>query len=92
MNDVNYYGLNITAHYNGTNQIVSLKLNYSNDLNPLMCLDMAIHLILDKARFGLFDFKRMEEFIRRDATPELIKAKIVNMLITGELFSFIFYL
>ena len=86
LNDVNYYGLNITAHYNGTNQIVSLKLDYSNDLNPLMCLDMAIHLILDKAGFGLFDFKRMEEFIRRDATPELLKAKIVNMLITGELF------
>lgn len=35
LNDVNYYGLNITAHYNGTNQIVSLKLDYSNDLNPL---------------------------------------------------------
>lgn len=86
LNDVNYYGLNITAHYNGTNQIVSLKLDYSNDLNPLMCLDMAIHLILDKAGFGIFDFKRMEEFIRRDATPELLKAKIVNMLITGELF------
>lgn len=86
LNDVNYYGLNITAHYNGTNQIVSLKLDYSNDLNPLMCLDMAIHLILDKAGFSLFDFKRMEEFIRRDATPELLKAKIVNMLITGELF------
>lgn len=86
LNDVNYYGLAITAHYNGTNQIVSLELYYANDLNPLMCLDMAIHLILDKAGFGLFDFKRMEEFIRRDATPELIKAKIVNMLITGELF------
>ena len=86
LNDVNYYGLNITAHYNGTNQIVSLKLDYSNDLNPLMCLDMAIYLILDKAGFGLFDFKRMEEFIRRDATPELLKAKILNMLITGELF------
>lgn len=86
LNDVNYYGLAITAHYNGTNQIVSLELYYANDLNPLMCLDMAIHLILDKAGFGIFDFKRMEEFIRRDATPELIKAKIVNMLITGELF------
>lgn len=86
LNDVNYYGLTITAHYNGTNQIVSLELEYANDLNPLMCLDMAIHLILDKAGFGLFDFERMEEFIRRDATPELLKAKIVNMLITGELF------
>ena len=86
LNDVNYYGLNITAHYNGTNQIVSLELEYANDLNPLMCLDMAIHLILDKAGVGLFDFERMEEFIRRDATPELLKAKIVNMLITGELF------
>lgn len=86
LNDVNYYGLTITAHYNGTNQIVSLELEYANDLNPLMCLDMAIHLILDKAGVGLFDFERMEEFIRRDATPELIKAKIVNMLITGELF------
>ena len=86
LNDVNYYGLTITAHYNGTNQIVSLELKYANDLNPLMCLDMAIHLILDKAGVGLFDFERMEEFIRRDATPELLKAKIVNMLITGELF------
>lgn len=86
LNDVNYYGLTITAHYNGTNQIVSLELEYANDLNPLMCLDMVIHLILDKAGVGLFDFERMEEFIRRDATPELIKAKIVNMLITGELF------
>lgn len=86
LNDVNYYGLTITAHYNGTNQIVSLELYYANDLNPLMCLDMAIHLILDKAGVGLFDFERMEEFIRRDATPELLKAKIVNILITGELF------
>lgn len=86
LSDANYYGLNITAHYNGTNQIVSMKLDYYNDLNPLMCLDMAIYLILDKAGFGLFDFKHMEEFIRRDATPELLKAKIANMLITGELF------
>lgn len=86
LNNANYYGLKITAHYNGANQILSLELDYDNDLNPLMCLDMAIHLILDRAGVGLFDFKRMEEFIRRDATLELIKAKIVNMLITGDLF------
>lgn len=91
LND-DYYALKITAHYNGANQIVSLELEYDNDLNPLMCLDMAIYLILDRAGVGLFDFEHMEEFIRREATPELLKVKIVNMLITGDLFVVSHYL
>lgn len=91
LND-DYYALKITAHYNGANQIVSLELEYDNDLNPLMCLDMAIYLILDRAGVGLFDFERMEEFIRREATPELLKVKIINMLITGNLFVVSHYL
>lgn len=91
LND-DYYALKITAHYNGTNQIVSLELEYDNDLNPLMCLDMAIYLILDRAGVGLFDFERMEEFIRKEATHELLKVKIVNMLITGNLFVVSHYL
>lgn len=89
LNDVNYYGLNITAHYNGTNQIVSLKLDYSNDLNPLMCLDMAIHLILIEAGVGLFNFKSIIDYIQEDANKSLIDNHIIDMLITGELFKII---
>ena len=89
LNDVNYYGLNITAHYNGTNQIVSLKLDYSNDLNPLMCLDMAIHLILIEAGVGLFNFNSIKEYIQEDADKSLIDNHIIDMLITGELFKII---
>lgn len=89
LDDSKYYGLKINAKFNTPNEINSLKLEYDNDLNPLMCLDMAIHLILIEAGVGLFNFKSIIDYIQEDANKSLIDNHIVDMLITGELFKII---
>lgn len=89
LDDSKYYGLKINAKFNTPNEINSLKLEYDNDLNPLMCLDMAIHLILIEAGVGLFDFKSIIDYIQEDANKSLIDNYIIDMLITGELFKII---
>lgn len=81
-----YYGLEIDAHFISPNEIDSLKLDYDNDINPLMCLDMAIHVILDKAGVGLFNFNSMTTYIQEYANKSLIDNRVIDMLITGELF------
>lgn len=89
LDDSKYYGLKINAKFNTPNEINSLKLEYDNDLNPLMCLDMAIHLILIEAGVGLFNFKSIIDYIQEDANKSLIDNHIIDMLITGELFKII---
>lgn len=89
LDDSNYYGLKINAKFNTPNEINSLKLEFDNDLNPLMCLDMAIHLILIEAGVGLFNFNSIKEYIQEDADKSLIDNHIIDMLITGELFKII---
>ena len=89
LDDSKYYGLKINAKFNTPNELNSLKLEYDNDLNPLMCLDMAIHLILIEAGVGLFDFKSIIDYIQEDANKSLIDNHIIDMLITGELFKII---
>lgn len=84
-----YYGLEINAHFISPNEIDSLKLEYDNDINPLMCLDMAIHVILDKAGVGLFNFNSMITYIQEYANKSLIDNRVIDMLITGELFKII---
>lgn len=84
-----YYGLEINAHFISPNEIDSLKLEYDNDINPLMCLDMAIHVILDKADVGLFNFNSMTTYIQEYANKSLIDNHVIDMLITGELFKII---
>lgn len=84
-----YYGLEINAHFISPNEIDSLKLEYDNDINPLMCLDMAIHVILDKADVGLFNFNSMTTYIQEYANKSLIDDHVIDMLITGELFKII---
>lgn len=84
-----YYGLEINAHFISPNEIDSLKLEYDNDINPLMCLDMAIHVILDKAGVGLFNFNSMTTYIQEDVDKSLIDNHVIDMLITGELFKII---
>lgn len=84
-----YYGLEINAHFISPNEIDSLKLEYDNDINPLMCLDMAIHVILDKADVGLFNFNSMTTYIQEYANKNLIDDHVIDMLITGELFKII---
>lgn len=84
-----YYGLEINAHFISPNEIDSLKLEYDNDINPLMCLDMAIHVILDKAGVGLFNFNSMTTYIQEYANKSLIDNRVIDMLITGELFKII---
>lgn len=84
-----YYGLEINAHFISPNEIDSLKLEYDNDINPLMCLDMAIHVILDKAGVGLFNFKYITVYIQEYANKSLIDNRVIDMLITGELFKII---
>lgn len=89
LDDSKYYGLKINTKFNTPNEINSLKLEYDNDLNPLMCLDMAIHLILIEAGVGLFNFKSIIDYIQEDANKSLIDNHIIDMLITGELFKII---
>lgn len=89
LDDSKYYGLKINAKFNTPNEINYLKLEYDNDLNPLMCLDMAIHLILIEAGVGLFNFKSIIDYIQEDANKSLIDNHIIDMLITGELFKII---
>lgn len=89
LDDSKYYGLKINAKFNTPNEINSLKLEFDNDLNPLMCLDMAIHLILIEAGVGLFNFKSIIDYIQEDANKSLIDNHIIDMLITGELFKII---
>ena len=89
LDDSNYYGLKINAKFNTPNEINSLKLEFDNDLNPLMCLDMAIHLILIEAGVGLFNFNSIIDYIQEDADKSLIDNHIIDMLITGELFKII---
>lgn len=89
LDDSKYYGLKINAYFNNPNEINSLKLEYDNDLNPLMCLDMAIHLILIEAGVGLFNFKSIIDYIQEDANKSLIDNNVIDMLITGELFKII---
>ena len=89
LDDSKYYGLKINAKFNTPNEINSLKLEYDNDLNPLMCLDMAIHLILIEAGVSLFNFKSIIDYIQEDANKSLIDNHIIDMLITGELFKII---
>lgn len=89
LNDSKYYGLKIKAEFISPNEINSLKLEYDNTLNPLMCLDMAIHLILIEAGVGLFNFNSMTTYIQEDAYKNLIDNHVINMLITGELFKII---
>ena len=89
LDDSNYYGLKINAKFNTPNEINSLKLEFDNDLNPLMCLDMAIHLILIEAGVGLFNFNYIIDYIQEDADKSLIDNNIIDMLITGELFKII---
>lgn len=89
LDDSKYYGLKINAKFNTPNEINSLKLEYDNDLNPLMCLDMAIHLILIEAGVGLFNFNYIIDYIQEDANKSLIDNHIIDMLITGELFKII---
>lgn len=89
LDDSNYYGLKINAKFNTPNEINSLKLEFDNDLNPLMCLDMAIHLILIEAGVGLFNFNSIKEYIQEDADKSLIDNHIIDMLITGKLFKII---
>lgn len=84
-----YYGLKINAHFVSPNEIDSLKLEYDNTLNPLMCLDMAIHTILIEAGVGLFNFNSMASYIQEDADKSLIDNHVIDMLITGELFKII---
>lgn len=84
-----YYGLEINAHFISPNEIDSLKLEYDNDINPLMCLDMAIYVILDKAGVGLFNFEYMTGYIQEYANKSLIDNRVIDMLITGELFKII---
>lgn len=84
-----YYGLEINAHFISPNEIDSLKLEYDNDINPLMCLDMAIHVILDRARVGLFNFSYIATYIQEYANKSLIDNRVIDMLITGELFKII---
>lgn len=89
LDDSKYYGLKINVKFNTPNEINSLKLEFDNDLNPLMCLDMAIHLILIEAGVGLFKFNSIKEYIQEDADKSLIDNHIIDMLITGELFKII---
>ena len=89
LDDSKYYGLKINAKFNTPNEINSLKLEYDNDLNPLICLDMAIHLILIEAGVGLFNFNYIIDYIQEDANKSLIDNHIIDMLITGELFKII---
>ena len=84
-----YYGLEINAHFISPNEIDSLKLEYDNDINPLMCLDMAIYVILDKAGVGFFNFEYMTGYIQEYANKSLIDNRVIDMLITGELFKII---
>lgn len=84
-----YYGLKINAHFISPNEIDSLKLEYDADLNPLMCLDMAIHVILIEAGVGLFNFNSMATYISEDIDKSLIDNHVIDMLITGELFKII---
>lgn len=82
-----YYGLKITAHYAGPNKLVlnSLNFEFDNDINPLMCIDMAIHAILERAGVGIFDFYEVNQYILDDASPKLVHSGVVNELIAGHL-------
>ena len=89
LNDSKYYGLKINAKFNTPNEISSLSFEFDNDINPLMCIDMAIHLILIEAGVGLFNFNSIIDYIQEDADKSLIDNNIIDMLITGELFKII---
>lgn len=87
LNSNNYYGLTITAHFSDPNKLIqnSLSFEFDNDINPLMCIDMAIHNILDRAGVGIFDFYDVNKYIIGDASTKLAHSGIINELIAGHL-------
>lgn len=88
LNSNNYYGLTITAHYSGPNKLIqnSLSFEFDNDINPLMCIDMAIHNILERAGVSIFDFYDVKKYIIGDASAKLAHSGIIDELISGNLF------
>ena len=87
LNSNNYYGLTITAHYSGPNKLIqnSLSFEFNNDINPLMCIDMTIHNILDRAGVSIFSFYDVNKYIIGDASTKLTHSGIINELIAGHL-------
>lgn len=87
LNSNNYYGLTITAHFSGPNKLIqnSLSFEFDNDINPLMCIDMVIHNILDRAGVSIFDFYDVNKYIIGDASAKLAHSGIINELIAGHL-------